>query len=70
MITKLIRNAWRDYRLGRLIREKGISVMRIEGQLSDWSACDKQMDEMLGHNGKWTNGQTPLEAVSKIVSTK
>ncbi len=69
LIIKRIFNFSKDVRLGRLIREEGISVMRISEEItgeSEWSSCNSKIGFNYTHNGEWGEGDTPLEAVKHI----
>ena len=68
-IASCVINAIRDYRLGRLIRVNGVSVMRIKESQLEWSACDSAMEFDFWHNGKWAVGATPFEAASNVSHT-
>lgn len=60
-----------DAELGRLIRERGISVMRIMEEVHEgrvWSACNAEMSFDYGHNGNWAGGKTALEAARAVAA--
>jgi hypothetical protein len=62
-------NFMKDARLGRLIREEGISVMRIEDDRAGdkkWSACNASMGFDFGHDGMWGNASTPMDAARSV----
>jgi hypothetical protein len=65
----LLKFIYLDWRLGRLIRSQGLSVMRINEEHAgpeEWSVCDSMMEFDFGHCGKWGNGKTPLDAIRKL----
>lgn len=53
-----------------LMEKYGISLMRVRmaGEtLKTWSACSDVMEFDYTHDGEWTEGDTPFEALSRCI---